>query len=446
MMKLKFTFLGLFFFVLFQANDFFKSVQSKPIKNASSLVIFYRPDCPYCIKMDNEIENNADLSKQIKTKFNVSVIDITTAEGRQIAAFYGVDKVPAIIKYDSKNEQFENIVGFQKSDALRKLLFHKNSSQKALKNLNTASICGNGVVEFPETCDDGNTVNGDGCSNTCKLETAVCGNGVVESGETCDDGNTVNGDGCSNTCKLETAVCGNGIVESGETCDDGNTVNGDGCSNTCKLETTVCGNGIVESGETCDDGNTVNGDGCSNTCKIETAVCGNGIAESGETCDDGNTVNGDGCSNTCKIETAVCGNGIVESGEACDDGNALNGDGCNNTCTVQSGWSCTGSPSVCSNTLSVGEASNQGVFNINVAPNPVTDKLHIQFFLSNKSNAEIVILDVSGKQVFQTKNTNLIVGSNDLEIVVKDKLSPGIYILNIKFSNDKVVTRKIMIK
>jgi len=72
--------------------------------------------------------------------------------------------------------------------------------------------------------------------------------------------------------------------------------------------------------------------------------------------------------------------------------------------------------------------------------------LHIQFFLSNKSNAEIVILDVSGKQVFQTKNTNLIVGSNDLEIVIKDKLSPGIYLLNIKFSNDKVVTKKIMIK
>ena len=361
MMKLKFTFLGLFFFVLFQANDFFKSVQSKSVKNASSLVIFYRPDCPYCIKLDNEIENNADLSKQIKTKFNVSAIDITTAEGRQIAAFYGVDKVPTIIKYDNKNEQFENIVGFQKSDALRKLLFHKNSSQKALKNLNTASICGNGVVEFPETCDDGNMANGDGCSNMC----------TVESGWS-----------CSGT----TSICS------------------------------------------------------------PIAVCGNGVVESGETCDDSNTVNGDGCSNTCKLETAVCGNGIVESGEACDDGNMVNGDGCNNTCTVQSGWSCTGSPSVCSNTLSVGEASNQGVFNMNVAPNPVTDKLHIQFFLSNKSNAEIVILDVSGKQVFQTKNTNLIVGSNDLEIVLKDKHSPGIYLLNIKFSNDKVVTRKIMIK
>lgn len=31
--------------------------------------------------------------------------------------------------------------------------------------------------------------------------TAVCGNSIVETGETCDDGNTVDGDGCSSTCQ-----------------------------------------------------------------------------------------------------------------------------------------------------------------------------------------------------------------------------------------------------
>ena len=29
------------------------------------------------------------------------------------------------------------------------------------------SVCGNGILEFPEQCDDGNTDNGDGCSYTC---------------------------------------------------------------------------------------------------------------------------------------------------------------------------------------------------------------------------------------------------------------------------------------
>ncbi len=36
-------------------------------------------------------------------------------------------------------------------------------------------------------------------------EPAVCGNGNIETGETCDDGNTNNGDGCSSSCIIEEA-------------------------------------------------------------------------------------------------------------------------------------------------------------------------------------------------------------------------------------------------
>lgn len=32
---------------------------------------------------------------------------------------------------------------------------------------------------------------------------ALCGNGVTDAGESCDDGNTINGDGCSSTCSVE---------------------------------------------------------------------------------------------------------------------------------------------------------------------------------------------------------------------------------------------------
>ena len=31
-----------------------------------------------------------------------------------------------------------------------------------------ASVCGNGMVEDPEVCDDGNNVDGDGCAADCK--------------------------------------------------------------------------------------------------------------------------------------------------------------------------------------------------------------------------------------------------------------------------------------
>jgi cysteine-rich repeat protein len=33
-------------------------------------------------------------------------------------------------------------------------------------------LCGDGVIESPETCDDGNVIAGDGCSATCQLEGA----------------------------------------------------------------------------------------------------------------------------------------------------------------------------------------------------------------------------------------------------------------------------------
>ncbi|MCA9487136.1 MAG: Ig-like domain-containing protein, partial [Nanoarchaeota archaeon] len=39
--------------------------------------------------------------------------------------------------------------------------------------------------------------------NSSASSSSVCGNNLLESGETCDDGNTVGGDGCSSTCQTE---------------------------------------------------------------------------------------------------------------------------------------------------------------------------------------------------------------------------------------------------
>ena len=113
-----------------------------------------------------------------------------------------------------------------------------------------------------------------GCSDDPGSTPNVCGDGVVAGGEQCDDGNTINGDGCSSTCQNETpgAECGNGVVETGEECDDGNTTDGDGCSSTCQEEEPEpedCGNGVLDAGEECDDNNTTASDGCSATCTVE---------------------------------------------------------------------------------------------------------------------------------------------------------------------------------
>jgi cysteine-rich repeat protein len=96
----------------------------------------------------------------------------------------------------------------------------------------------------PGHCGD-NGGGGGGSDDTCDHDTdgdghcdsePVCGNGILEDGEQCDDGNTLPGDGCCDLCEIEVPVCGNGIVEQGEHCDDGNTLNGDGCSSACVCE------------------------------------------------------------------------------------------------------------------------------------------------------------------------------------------------------------------
>ncbi len=110
-----------------------------------------------------------------------------------------------------------------------------STSSTTSTTLGGPAVCGNGVVEGTEECDDMNDDNNDDCVAGCK--DAVCGDGFFYSGvEGCDDRNTVNGDGCSSTCVVEPPVCGNNRIEAGETCDDGNTVNGDACPSNCRIE------------------------------------------------------------------------------------------------------------------------------------------------------------------------------------------------------------------
>lgn len=95
-------------------------------------------------------------------------------------------------------------------------------------------MCGNGIVEGTEECDDGNEISGDACTNHCTI--ARCGDGVVRTGvEQCDDGNLADTDCCRTDCTSPPPTCGNGCLEPGESCDDGNTVGGDNCPANCVI-------------------------------------------------------------------------------------------------------------------------------------------------------------------------------------------------------------------
>ena len=70
----------------------------------------------------------------------------------------------------------------------------------------------------------------------------TCPDGTLDEGEQCDDGNDVDGDGCSSDCTIEVpppppSECPNGVVEPGEQCDDGNDDDNDSCSNECIIQT-----------------------------------------------------------------------------------------------------------------------------------------------------------------------------------------------------------------
>jgi cysteine-rich repeat protein len=266
--------------------------------------------------------------------------------------------------------------------------------------------CGNGRYDPFEECDDGNHQSGDGCSSSCKLECGdagvapcidpgffpqspwtlccgvgrliVCGDGLLDAMEACDDGNATAGDGCPSDCTVVepgfrcivpgarcTPICGDGNIRGGETCDDGNRDPGDGCSPFCLTEpgwdcstgvcvyrgsydggepTLYCGDGIVSGAEECDVGpaNGADGSPCSSECAY--LYCGDGIVTGREECDVGrkhSTAYGrDRCTVLC-TNAHFCGDGIVDSdyGEECDLGSANGGpiDGstyCSTSCEI----------------------------------------------------------------------------------------------------------------
>ncbi len=95
-----------------------------------------------------------------------------------------------------------------------------------------AHMCGDGIVDAGEACDDGNRNDNDACTNRCTVNT--CGDGVMNVGvEECDYG-ADNGHGCSS-------------AEYGSTCA--------ACTNQCRMTASsggYCGNNRKDGAEQCD--------------------------------------------------------------------------------------------------------------------------------------------------------------------------------------------------
>ncbi len=257
--------------------------------------------------------------------------------------------------------------------------------------------CGNKIKDAGEECDDGNVVSGDGCTDLCKIEYPIYNSYTRCAGFYNTDGDDINenwDDGC-NGHGLYKIYCLNNQkktlildlkksaeFENSETCslkggyfythssDAESSVVRGGMSiyktSSCDFQSVlIYENSYVQdisSGITLNellfcnsnpDGGVdpffgIQTNGIVFAIYYSDPICRNGIIEGTETCDDNNIANSDGCSSTCSVESGwscsgqpsictrnpVCGNGVIEGTEQCDDGNRISDDDCDNTCKL----------------------------------------------------------------------------------------------------------------
>jgi MYXO-CTERM domain-containing protein len=188
-----------------------------------------------------------------------------------------------------------------------------------------------GVVTFLRVSDQPTTPLGLQASIDQACTAVACGNNVLEASEGCDDGNNVDGDGCSKTCKVENSKACNATAP-------GTTGAASCASGICDAVDTKCGyaNGA---GSTCDaaNGKTV----------CRSGACG---AVSGKCVPVGGCfVNDDCASKQCNTATFTCVGGPEDAG---------NSECCTSDATTSSSSSSSGSSGASSSGGSSGASSS----------------------------------------------------------------------------------------
>lgn len=145
------------------------------------------------------------------------------------------------------------------------------------------SFCGDNIVDtaYGETCDKGaenSDAAGAACNKRCGIP-AICGDGILQSPETCDGTNDGSYGNCTVDCQ-QAAYCGDGVKNGSEECDYGDDKHGSGnasinnapygsCLENCKLGPR-CGDGTKQAPEACDLGplNGANNSPCTANCIV----------------------------------------------------------------------------------------------------------------------------------------------------------------------------------
>lgn len=201
----------------------------------------------------------------------------------------------------------------------------------------STAVCGNGIAEAPEDCDDGNLVAGDGCSSTCNFETngvsnncpgqpfvltgapgavrkiSFAGDTLLGGGVTLNPAGCFYGSGKNVVYAIKSDVTGSVSADA---------ITGYGRAN-LSARTDCFGNDYqlactqietpgaihVDFPVTANqwffvsvDGDTSYGGPYTLNVAVTPATCGNHVLDGAEQCDDGNGVAGDGCAADCTLE------------------------------------------------------------------------------------------------------------------------------------------------
>lgn len=264
-------------------------------------------------------------------------------------------------------------------------------------------LCGNGALDVGEQCDDGNRGADDGCSGDCRQEPGwictgelgmrsvctrdmtpggTCGDGSLDAGEECDDASNACCD--ISTCRFASTAttCDDGRAETVmDHCDGRGACTGNPRTNTVnnptglnaeaegpnRIRVTFTDNSDNETGFELERAEGA----CSASSMFSRLATLPPAAGTGSLvtyqddsvqanrtyCYRARAINPSGQSTYSNMDDATtpqlsrsCGNGRIDTGELCDDGDSDNGDGCSNSCQVETGYTCTGTPSVCTRT------------------------------------------------------------------------------------------------
>lgn len=255
-------------------------------------------------------------------------------------------------------------------------------------------MCGDGIVEGAEACDDMNATASDGCT-ACQIDPGYKCTGApstcapIPLGDACGNAVALPGSGmymydASSSADDYTDYLG-ACSSIGKTADGADmvfsieleagaildvTMTPAGADDAVLLLASSCGSPVAS----CVDYRDDNGSGTAETLSYTNTTATKQtmfiIADTYYTGDGGPfalSVN---------VHVPMCGDGVVESNEACDDGNMVASDGCTG-CQIDPGYGCTGAPSTCT-LLPAGDACSKAI--------PITASATIQGTFSGFSN------------------------------------------------------------